>query len=281
MAAKKPPDNLWDEVGRLLGGEEECCFAYTEEELASFAEHKMRRRAARVLEQHLQICSTCSAIVGELREQLAAQAADEGRERSAAKSRPIAARPPLRWEWGALATVAATAVLLLAIGHWWPRPIGGAPSLGPSRPSTVAQAPISTQPLPHTNVRPPARLATRPAPLSASAVPAVPSTRGHAVGRRNHPRPAAGTTLAAGQPNINELGALPHLSLLEEKTVFDVEVHVDAQARPDLVNELSADELRAPATVRGMEERLFVSPENSPVAIPQAPPAAPRTVAKP
>jgi len=133
-AGEKRPDGVWDVVGRLLGENEEWCFVYSEEELASFAGRRMRRRDARVLEKHLEICPTCSAIVGAIREHIAEyQADDAGAVLAAGRRTAVAAagmevpasyatlvfRPslPVRWR-RALATAVATAVLLIAIVHW-------------------------------------------------------------------------------------------------------------------------------------------------------------------
>ena len=157
--------DYWRAVAARIG---ERCDFYSAEDLAAFAEGRLRGRNARALEAHLKDCDDCRSVVEELRRELAPEPA----------SVRVRFAPARGWIWalaaGAVATV-LIAVVVLRPGGPGVRPPGS--GVGPRPPVNVAEAPP-----PGTGVHP-----SPPPGEAPQAVAQTPPERGH-----RHRRPPAG-----------------------------------------------------------------------------------------
>ena len=235
--SERPDDNqYWSAVARNLPGE---CLAYTDEELAVYAEGRMPRRQANLLKAHLQLCSTCQEIVRDLIRELQP-------EPVAVRVRPA---PVRSWSWGwalgSAAAAAAVLIVLIAGGHF--RALQQGTSVPPSRPvpPVVAEAPPGTAP-------PPAVSPAGSAPASPQVTSRPPIGSRQPRARRPHrgetneqaPRMSLSQVLAAASRLTN--GIPPSGSL-----AFNGETYRYPEADVD------AASLEARGLVNGIDERTM------------------------
>lgn len=280
MAHHDADSSYWAAVTRQARGE---CVVYSPEELAAFAEGKLRQGPARTLQAHLAICHQCRGVVQELRAEL-------GTTQTVYRVAPtrVLARG---WRW-ALAPVALAAAALILVMVTARRPLQVTPSApSPAGSPVVAQAPTAP---PAPIVRP-----TTPTSPGARARTAVkpdvrrPPTGRHAgrptgTVRRDRPAPEFVVPAPDAQPLVGpdqaiaatpvEINPMPTiLSLTDEdaERIYAVDERVSPADHPELINDPGSQEVNLPPTSPAGAEAVFSGPHGDPG--PASPEPAPAT----
>lgn len=246
MTNRRDADDYWKAVGAALGGE---CVAYTDEELATFADGTMREADARHLRAHLESCATC-------RELVAALQAEAARYEPA---RAIPARPaPLggwnrKWVFAPVAVAAMAVLVALALRvQQAPVPTGEEPPRaviadrsGTGEPPAPPEKPVHE----HLEDRPPvAGPADEPsgaAPIAAPVPPRPHRARSHPEPQpRPQPQPAPQQAvpfeeaIARAPALINRFPEVLTFSTADTEGLFEDLPSVDPTEYPDMVNDL-------------------------------------------
>jgi len=229
------------------------CSAYSEEELAAFAEGSLGVGPKRVMEAHLAACADCRELVAELRQEV----------RATQTVFRVAPSRPRVWQWvlAPIAVAALVLVLVLALrsgpgAH--PGAPGGLPTGTGSRYAQVHQpgggsqppqgggqaqpggTPAGTPKEPARSVPPRTVVASAPTRQGETPLPSIPGLG--TVGPSHAPTPAPTSlsldqAIATAPQAVNPAPSVYSFNRSDVDAIYEDAPKVDPAAHPELVNE--------------------------------------------